>query len=474
MQLLTKCLAIGGLALLQLTAVAQRPRVSGPLAELVDQKDSVLLQQKLQQLENSKEEKDLLLLSSYYRYTMNGPKVEALEKMAEKRFPNGEAAFGNALGVIYDEQNGPANEKNYAAFFKRFGNIQALKGHRFFDFAKYYVANSFVNEDTAKVRQWIEKITDTVYRTRAYSYGCRELMGVGKYPAAETLIRRSVTDMERRGQDTAREYFDYVKALANVLLKNKKYQEGYGYAAMALEHGNSADKELREIFLNLQVGTKLYKAALPGMAASVAGGAASTLVREELKNAYLAVYGGESGFTAFADSLKAISKNTLRQEMKAQTGSDMAYDFVLKDLNGKTVSLADYKGKVVILDFWATWCAPCKASFPDMQRSVNKYSKDKDVAFFFVHTFEKNENPVKDAADFIKDKQYTFQVLMDLKDEATKSNKVAAGFNIKGIPTKIIIDRQGLVRFRQVGFSKKDEAFQEEMDYMIETAKSDS
>ena len=78
----------------------------------------------------------------------------------------------------------------------------------------------------------------------------------------------------------------------------------------------------------------------------------------------------------------------------------------------------------------------------------------------------------KAAGDYIKDKKFTFQVLMDLKDPSTKVNAVASGFKVNAIPAKFIIDGAGNIRFSSVGFKGGgSEAFLEEMDAMIELAR---
>lgn len=106
--------------------------------------------------------------------------------------------------------------------------------------------------------------------------------------------------------------------------------------------------------------------------------------------------------------------------------------------DGKKVHLSDYKGKVIVLDFWATWCGPCRASFPKMQELVKKY-KDKNVEFFFINVWEKM-NPVDlkaNVTDFIKENKYSFNVLYDFKDE------IVSQYKIDAIPSKIIIDKKG-------------------------------
>jgi len=142
--------------------------------------------------------------------------------------------------------------------------------------------------------------------------------------------------------------------------------------------------------------------------------------------------------------------------------------FALVDLNGKRIDLGELKGKVVIVDFWATWCGPCKASFPGMQKMVNKYKDDPNVKFVFIDTWEKGDEKQKNAAEFIANNKYTFQVLMDNDD------KVVAEFKVEGIPTKFVIDKNGMVRFKSVGFNGSDDKLVAELTAMIEMASAET
>jgi thiol-disulfide isomerase/thioredoxin len=151
-----------------------------------------------------------------------------------------------------------------------------------------------------------------------------------------------------------------------------------------------------------------------------------------------------------------------------------AADFTLTDLQGNRVQLADLKGKVVILDFWAVWCVPCKASFPAMQMAVDKYKNDTTVKFLFIHTWERTKTAAEDAKAYIASMKYRFQVLMDTKDPETKANKVVDSYNVVSIPTKFVIDEKGNIRFRLTGFDGSNEAAVDEISMMIDMVRAKS
>lgn len=152
-------------------------------------------------------------------------------------------------------------------------------------------------------------------------------------------------------------------------------------------------------------------------------------------------------------------------------GETTASEDLIKDGSDATF-MADVieasKTTPVIVDFWATWCGPCKASFPAMQMAVDKFADRKDVAFLFIDTWENGDNKEKQAGDFIASKSYTFNVLMD------NSNEVVGKFGVSGIPTKFIVDGNGKIRFKSVGFSGNDKELLEELSSMIELAGSSS
>ena len=117
-----------------------------------------------------------------------------------------------------------------------------------------------------------------------------------------------------------------------------------------------------------------------------------------------------------------------------------ANDFTLKDLNGAAHSLSDYKGKSVFLNFWATWCPPCRAEMPSMQEVYEKMDKDKYV-MLAVNIREERE-AVK---SFISQNGYTFPILLD------PDGRVASKYAVRGIPTTYLIDEKGKVVNKIVG-----------------------
>ena len=110
-------------------------------------------------------------------------------------------------------------------------------------------------------------------------------------------------------------------------------------------------------------------------------------------------------------------------------------DFQLVDLNGKTQSLSQYRGKVVLLNFWATWCKPCTTEMPAMQASFDKL-RDKGFVVLAVNELEDDAK----VRDHIKQYGHTFPVLMD------RDNKVANQFGVFGLPVSVFIDPQGRVQ----------------------------
>jgi peroxiredoxin len=184
-------------------------------------------------------------------------------------------------------------------------------------------------------------------------------------------------------------------------------------------------------------------------------------LKELLKAAYLAINGGDRGYAEFLARVESGARDKLKAELEAKLLDEPAPDFTLADLKGNTVSLTGLQGKVVVIDFWATWCEPCLSSFPGMKQTVNNFRKDPRVRFLFINSWEKVTDRKKNAADFLSANDYPFEVLLDSQD------KVIADYQVEAIPTQFIIDGRGHIRFRNEGFQGDVEEQVEELAMMV-------
>jgi peroxiredoxin len=176
---------------------------------------------------------------------------------------------------------------------------------------------------------------------------------------------------------------------------------------------------------------------------------------EQLRSIYMAGKGSDASLGALLDSLQKNVQAVLAARLKPAMLDVPAPDFSLKDINGSNVQLSDFRGKIVVLDLWATWCKPCIASFPAMQRMVQKHP---DIVFLFIAVEERDSNPLPKVKSFIEKHRYPFTVLLDEPVTAGASQyKIISTYRPDGIPAKYIIDANGILRFKTTGFDTDTE-----------------
>jgi len=112
-----------------------------------------------------------------------------------------------------------------------------------------------------------------------------------------------------------------------------------------------------------------------------------------------------------------------------------APEITLKDLQGQEVRLSDLRGKIVLLNFWATWCKPCKEEMPAMQASYDRL-RDQGFVVLAVNELEDTEKVI----EHVRKHGHTFPVVMD------HDNVVANRYGVVGLPASFLVDRQGVVR----------------------------
>lgn len=160
-----------------------------------------------------------------------------------------------------------------------------------------------------------------------------------------------------------------------------------------------------------------------------------------LFGASLLALGGSSYQSEVTKADQQVKLNSL-----AVQDDKPAPDFALKDVNGNTVHLSDFRGKVVVLNFWATWCPPCRKELPDFAEIQSEYG-GKGLQFLGIALDDDGLSKVK---PFVESAKIAYPILLPDASLAGKYGEM----NV--IPVTFLIDRKGVIRAHYVGMRKKD------------------
>ncbi|MDR5590997.1 TlpA disulfide reductase family protein [Christiangramia sp. SM2212] len=419
-------------------------------------------------------------LSELYSLKNDDTKNDSITSIAAKKFPKSDLARTETMYLIVEAKSLDEKLELYNEYIDLVGKKPRYQN----DIMLRFIANEYVkNNDWDQVEKYASQINDPRELARFYNSIAWEKAKKGE--DLETAVRLSKNSIDAlnnaKGDYSAKPEFysksQYDSALEWGISNYSdtyaliQFQQGNLDAAIKTQEKALTDKsgaDMTTRYVQYLIEAEKYKKAQEKAADFIANNRANAEMTDYLKTAYAENDNSEK-FENYLSKLEAKATNKAREDLRKNMQSEKAKDFELTDLEGNMVKLSDLRGKTVILDFWATWCRPCKQSFPGMQRAVEEYADNDNVEFLFVNTWENGDDREKMVSDYIKGENYDFHVIMDQPVlEGSREFITTSNFGINGIPTKIIVGPDGNVNFKTVGYSGNNEKMLKEIGLMIE------